>query len=42
MRKTDYVEAVMDEVEEFLSINDISDDYELSAANVIRSFWVEF
>lgn len=34
MRKTDYVEAVMDEVEEFLSINDISDDYELSAANV--------
>ena len=23
MRKTDYVEAVMDEVEEFLSINDI-------------------
>lgn len=34
MRKTDYVEAIMDKVEEFLSINDISDDYELSAANV--------
>lgn len=34
MRKTDYVEAIMDKVEEFLGINDISDDYELSAANV--------